>query len=138
MVAQLDEMSMQFVVEGADGRSCGLLGCYFAPRRNSYCHKRHTKLRQERQPVDDVVILVWDFVFVRSDGTVVRLHPQRSTAKVETFEVEGTAVAVQPPAAGKGGSDGRGTYRYYKESQTRAHLTFDTLKGKGLPPFKCQ
>jgi len=47
MVARLDADSMRIVVRGENGRSCGLLGCYFAPRPNSYDHKRHAKLRHD-------------------------------------------------------------------------------------------
>ncbi len=85
--------------------------------------------------MDDVQLPVWDFVFEREDGKAVRLHPQRSTPKVETFEVEGPAVPVEPPAEGKGGSWGRGTYRYYKVNQARAHLQFEPKNGIGLPPY---
>ena len=138
MVAQLDAESMRIVAQGENGRSCGLLGCYFAPRPNSYDHKRRAKLRQEGRPMQDVRLPVWDFVIEREDGTGVRLHPQRSTPKVETFELEGPAEPVVPPTQGHGGSWGRGTYKYYKKIQTRACLKFDTIKGKGLPPAYVQ
>ena len=77
MVAQLDEASMRLVVRGKDGRSCGLIGCYFAPRPNSYEHQRHKMLKGEGRPLLGVSSPVRDFVIRREDGTPVRLHPQR-------------------------------------------------------------
>ena len=46
MIAQLDEPSMEEVVNGPSGRSGGLVGCSFAIRPGSYDHKRHHMLRQ--------------------------------------------------------------------------------------------
>ena len=136
MIAQLDADSMQIVVGGwAEG---GLVGCYFAPRPNSYDHKRHSKLRQEGRPQKDVRLPVWDFVVERANGTAVRLHPQRTTTKVETFELEGPAESIPPPAKGYGESMGRGTYKLYKVMNTRAQLRFDANKGWNLPPSKNQ
>ena len=101
MIAQLDVDSMRIVVQGEGGRSGGYLrGCYFAPRPNSYDHKRHAKLREEGRPQRDVCLPVWDFVIERGDGTAVRLHPQRSTPKVETLELQGPAEPVAPPCKG--------------------------------------
>ena len=138
MVAQLDEKSMQIVVQGVDGRSCGLVSCMVAPRPNSYDHKRHTKLRDEGKPLNDMPLPVWDFVIKREDGAGLRLHPQRSTVKVETFEIEGPEEPVEPPPQGNGCSSGRGAYKYYKNVQTKEMLRFDHSKGKWLPPGKRQ
>ena len=138
MVAQLDEESMSIVVKGKDGRSCGLIGCYFAPRPNSYDHKRHRKLKDEGTPLLDVRLPIWDFVIEREDGTAVRLHPQRSTVNMETFVLEGHEEPAEPPPRGKGGSWGRGTYAYYKSIGAMELLRFDERKGKVLQPFKEQ
>ena len=40
---------------------------------------------------------MWDFVIEREDGTGVRLHPQRKTRKIETFELEGLSEPIDPP-----------------------------------------
>ena len=138
MVAQLDEKSMQIVVQGADGRSCGLVSCYVAPRPNSSDHTRHKKLKDEGRPLLDVRLLVWDFVIQRQDGAGLRLHPQRSTVKVETFEIEGPEDPVEPPPQGNGCSSGSGAYKYYKNVQTKEMMRFDPSKGKLLPPFSSQ
>ena len=138
MIAQLDEASMRVAVQGTEGRSRGLVGCYLAPRVGSYDHKRHDLLMQAGRPMERVQLPVWDFVFERDDGTALRLHPQRSTTQVETYEVEGHAQPVQVPRRGLGTSDGRGTYRRYVREHTRASLKFDARKGSNLQPFKVQ
>jgi hypothetical protein len=138
MVAQLDEKSMSIVVKGKDGRSCGLIGCYFARRPNSYDHNRHRKLKDEGTPLLGVRLPIWDFVIERADGAAVRLHPHRSTMNVETFVLEGHEEPVEPPPRGKGGSWGRGTYRHYKGIGTKELLRLDARKGQGLQPFKKQ
>ena len=64
----------------------------------------------------------------RVDGTGIRLHPGWSNNKVNAYDVEGHAQEVVPPLAGLGGSDGRGTYRWYKEVGKSNQLRFDGAK----------
>ena len=109
MVAQLNADSMAFVVDGDDGRSCGLVSCSFAPRPNSYDHKRHNQLRLAGKARTDAKLRVWDFVLKRADDSAVRLHPQWSKTAVESYAVEGHAEEVEIPAHGLGESDGPGT-----------------------------
>ena len=85
-------------------------------------HEKQTAGRPQR----DVQLRVWDFVLKRSDGSAVRLHPQWSTPKVETYAVEGHETPVQTPHSGLGGSDGRGTYRHYKALGNQKTLRFGT------------
>jgi len=129
---------MQIVVQGADGRSCGLVSCYVAPMPSSYDHKRRKKLKDEGRPLLDVRLPEWDFAIKRQGGAGLRLHPQRSTVKVETFETEGPVDPVEPPPQGSGCSSGRGAYRYYKNVQTKEMLRFDPAKGTLPPPFSKQ
>ena len=138
MIAQLDETSMRIVVCGKNSRSCGLIGCYIAPRPHSYDHKRHKMLFTAEKERREVKLPVWDFVIERSDGTALRLHPQRSTTKVETFRVNGPAEPVEPPSNGHGGSWGAGAFKHYKNAQTELALRFDANKGQWLQPFKNQ
>ena len=86
----------------------------------------------------DVKLPVWDFVIERSDGTALRLHPQRTKTTVETFSVDGPPEPVEPPSNGHGGSWGPGTYSHFKNVQTELVLRFDPKKGLGLQPFKHQ
>ena len=113
MIAQLDEKSMSIVVKGRDGRSCGLAGCYFAPRPNSYDHQRHKMLKDEGRPLLDVSLPVWDFVIRREDGTPVRLHPQRQDRQVKTFELDHLD----------------GTYLEGQSERAKDVLMFDSRKG---------
>ena len=128
MVAQLNADSMAFVVNGDDGRSCGLVSCSFAPRPNSYDHKRHNQLRLAGKPKKDAKLRVWDFVLTRADGSAVRLHPQWSTKAVDSYAVEGHAEEVKIPVHGLGESDGRGTYKHFKDLGTQRMLKFDGTK----------
>ena len=118
---------MRFVVDGEDDRSGGLVGCHFAPRPGSYDHKRHHAAKQRGEPVL-TQLRVWDFVIERADNSAVRLHPNWSSTKVETYEVDGHLLEVQPPAAGLGCSDGRGTHKFYKEQGTQRKLKFAPLR----------
>ena len=128
LVSQLTDESMAFVVDGPDHRSGGVTGCYFAPRPKSYDHKRHHQLKEAGFPFQDAKLRVWDFVIQRADGSAVRLHPQWSNTTVETYAVEGHAHEVRPPVNGIGSSDGRGTYKWYKELGTQRKLKFDGQK----------
>jgi len=123
MVAQLDDESMAYVVNGPDNRSGGLTGCWFSARPGSYDHKGHHQLKHEGKPKRDARLRVWDFLLVRADGSSVRLHPQWSTTTVESFPGEGHTTEVEPPARGLGESDGPGT-----SAGTQRNLKFDALK----------
>ena len=120
MVAQLDDASIEFVVTG-EGRSGGLVGCDLSTRPGSYDHSRRHQLEDGGATVaaqhgfEGIYQLpTWDFVLRRDDGSAIRLHPQWSTQKVVSFPAEGHAEPVEPPIAGLGKSDGRGTYKKYK------------------------
>ena len=127
MVAQLTDESIASVVKGNEGRSGGLVGCSFAPRPGSYDHKRHHQLKAKGEN-PNTKLPIWDFVLHRDDGSAIRLHPQWSNTKVETYSVEGHAVDVEPPQRGLGASDGRGTYKFYKTRGSAELLRFDGKK----------
>ena len=83
--------------------------CMAIPK--SYDHKRHhAALQACRQYPPDAPVPVWDFVVERTDGTRVRFHPNQTNRKIAVadyaFEFERNG-----PAAGRGRSDGPGTYR---------------------------
>ena len=89
----------------------------------------------DRGEAQAVRLPVWDFVLIRNDGTGIRVHPEWSTAKLRLYEVEPHWGPVQPPGAGLGKSEGRGTFSHYK----RLHANpvpgrFDATKGAGLQP----
>ena len=98
MVAQLSDESMRFVVLGPECRSHGLVGCEVAPRPNSCERLMHDRLNSTLGPEWDKIsqpqLRIWDFVLKRADGSAVRLHPQWSTPKVETYFAEGVKTTV--------------------------------------------
>ena len=132
MLSQLDEESLQYVVNGPENRSCGVVRCCVAPRPNSYDHKRHHALKEAGKPVLDRKLPVWDFVILRADGTATRLHPDWAKTYIETFAPQGYEDPVMEPAKGLGKSDGPGTYRWYKEViGNMKYLRFDANRKKG-------
>lgn len=128
LVAQLDDASMAYVVEGPDNSSSGLTRCWLAMRPGSYDHKRHHQLKHEKRPQRNAQLRVWDFLLEREDGSSIRLHPQWSTTVVETYAGAGHETEVEPPVRGLGESDGPGTYKHYKEVGTEQKLRFDARK----------
>ena len=121
MIAQLDEESMFYVVGD------GLVKCEFSARKNSYDHKtahRNVKTSKPQPPQ----LRVWDFVVWRADGSGIRLHPQWKTTHIDTFQVEGHTFQVQMPRRGPGTSDGRGTFKKYKDIGNQASIRFDAQK----------
>ena len=77
----------------------------------SYDHKRHHAARHAGRPhPPEAPVPVWDFVVQRADGSWLRFHPEQTKRKVAVaaadfdYEREG-------PYAGRGRSDGPGTYR---------------------------
>jgi hypothetical protein len=127
MIASLDRESMEYVVNGPAGRSGGVVGCSFSVRPNSYDHKRQHMLREVGRP-NATKLPIWDFVVHRADGSGIRLHPEWSTSKVESFEAEGFQHEVAAPQAGLGQSDGRGTYSLYKTMGNNRTLRFDAQR----------
>ena len=123
MIAQMTEESRAKVVKGPQGRSCGVVGCSFAVRPNSYDHSRHNMLNDTSTP-SSVKLPIWDFVVHRADGTAIRLHPEWSKPRFPSFAAEGHVEVVQAPRAGLGRSDGRGTYRSYKTLANQETLHF--------------
>ena len=131
MIAQLDEASMEEVVNGPAFRSRGLVGCSFAIRPGSYDHKRSHMLRQSGATIQHK-LPYWDFVVHREDGSGIRLHPSWTKTFVETLEepvhAEALAVVTVPPRRGLGRSDGRGTYKKYKNIEWTKQMRFDAAK----------
>ena len=129
MIAQMDAKSMAHVVCGPEGRSGGLVSCSFSARPNSYDHKRaHATVAQGRKAEKQQI---WGFVAHRSDGSGIRLHPNWSNTKIETFDVDGHQTAVAEPTKGSGKSSGPGTFRFYADLGNRHSLRFDGQKQPG-------
>ena len=103
------------MVEDGD-RSRGLVGCEFRRRTGSYDHSRQVQLPTPHP----TQLRCWDFVLKRSDGTAVRLHPEWSTNKIPTYEVEGQE-ETQIPRNGLGMSDGKGQNARAKRQRTKGN-----------------
>ena len=97
----------------------GIVGIMAAPLPGSYDHKRHTAARELKKPFPpDIQAPVWDFIVWRTDNQTFRLHPDQTKNKIAMYSVDNTDLTAagfptEPPRAGKGKSDGRGTYRNF-------------------------
>ena len=80
MVAQMNEESIRHVCEDGDS-SRGLVGCEFRPRWNSSDHSRQVQPNAPQSRLID-----WDFLLVRSDNSVVRLHPDWKTTNIAAIQ----------------------------------------------------
>ena len=85
--------------------------------RSSYDHKRehfakHGGVRFADVDGEPPCVPVWDFVIHRGDGERVRLHPNQTNKKV-SISMMGAPIptAADGPQAGRGLSDGRGTFK---------------------------
>jgi len=84
MIAQLDDDSMEYVVEGQSNEITAAAGCSLRPRLNSYDHQRHHMLRVGGRPAENK-LRIRDFVIHRSDGSEIRLHPQWKRRRSKPF-----------------------------------------------------
>ena len=130
MVAQLDAESMGMLVEGLKGsgtdcanRSRGIVSCRIQ-KTDRYDHKRHHALKHEGHTE---MLMIWDFVLVRDDGSQIFLHPNYTTTKFSGF-VGPSLTDCEIPRTGLGGTSGRGTYKYFKDKLHEFTLRF---RGKG-------
>ena len=79
---------------------------------DAYDHKRWHAARHVGRPfARDAPVPVWDFVVTRTDGVTTRFHTSFTTNKVEIATAGTGLVLPGPPLAGKGKSDGPGTYK---------------------------
>ena len=132
MVAQLNDESMRFVVEG-DGatepgsagppnRSRGLVSCCIR-KGGKYDHKRH----HAKQGVQEMM-KEWDFVLFRDDGSSLSLHPNFSNTKVAYKAGYSLLNDHEVPSTGLGGTDGRGTFKRFTTKGVERTLKFDARK----------
>ena len=140
MVAQLSDESMQFVVEGEDGRSRGIVNCCLF-QTSLYDHKRHVPARTQATRTTAVaggqnqanMMCVWDFKLTRDDDSFIMLHPNYSKTKVE-YKVHEASFDGELPRSGLGGTgrkgvkDNRGTFQYFIRKGVDGAVRFDAQK----------
>ena len=88
-------------------------------RPNPYYHERQLQQSSLR-----LRLQTWGFDLLRSDDTVVRMHPELSTREVAGIQLHGHDVEVEAPCAGLGQSDGRYTFAKYKKFGVVSTLKF--------------
>jgi hypothetical protein len=113
MIASLSQKETQELF-GTDGQELTRIAC--APPRGSHDHKRHHAANSAGKPIPKgAPTPIWDFVVERSDGAVFRLHPNQTRKQIHmTCHV--SSYPTKPPRTGPGGSEGPGTYKYYKQA----------------------
>ena len=122
----------------------GVTGIFCLPMQtragvSSNDHKReHFARHGGRRFARAAPVPVWDFVIHRGDGERVRLHPNQTNKKV-SISMMGAPIptAADGPQAGRGLSDGRGTFkRMYWAWRHRHHLpsSADTRGDRAAPP----
>ena len=89
--------------------------------------------RNPLQSSEDM-LMVWDFVVFRANGTLISLHPNYSNVKIRCKEGlqahlgPGPASSQEIPRTGKGGTSGPGTYKRFKFRNCDKVLRFDGRK----------
>ena len=121
MIAQLDDADIAAVAGGSRLMSCRL------QKTEMYDHKRHKALGSKGP-----MLMVWDFFLDREDGSCLTLHPNWSNTWVEC-KFSPPVMDHRIPVTGKGGSDGKGSYKGYVNRQLDASLRFDAQRPKRKP-----
>ena len=89
--------------------------------------------RNPLQSSEDM-LMVWDFVVFRDNGTLISLHPNFSDNKIRCKEGlqahlgPGPASSQEIPRTGKGGTSGPGTYKRFKFRNCDKVIRFDANK----------
>ena len=127
MVAQLDNASLDHIL--GECRSRGGIVCCGLVRTMVYDHKRH----KAGQIPPGEMGKIWDFVLVRSDRSAIFIHPDYTTTRVQCYHAHDRHFVPdhEIPASGKGGTSGKGTFRYFKDKHVDSVLTFLPYGNRG-------
>ena len=121
MVAQMDDASIEYVVQGeGDHRSRGLVSCTLE-QLDKYDVKR-----AHQNPALKPMPRIWDFVLTRDDGSKVSVHPTFTSTEIELTNY--TAVRYRGTS---GGTSGRGPVQYFVQTHVARILRFDPQKKPG-------
>ena len=117
-----DDTLTRIIGPGVTGIFCQPMG---HPGASSDNHKRehfakHGGLRSADVDGEPPCVPVWEFVIHRGDGEAVRLHPNQTSNNVSVSRISAPIVtAADGPDAGRGLSDGRGTFeRMFAKTHT--------------------
>jgi hypothetical protein len=113
------QTDLERVVNGPLGQASSITEMRIEYDRNSYDHHRQVRHLTEH------MMKTWNFVVKRNDGTFCRLHPDFKKNIIYYAEGRGLPTQTQPPAKGKGKSDGSGTYTKFKNELWDAQLKFN-------------
>jgi hypothetical protein len=94
---------------------CGVVQITCEPLVNSYSHSQHHATEEGQGRALEGKAPIWDFVVTREDGTKVRFHPEYTKSKIQVTPMSAAPPSL-PPRAGLGKSDGRGTFKGYKQA----------------------
>lgn len=124
-----EELQLRIVGEGLANIRC-------MPIAGTYDHKRHkAKVDSGQSYPADAPVPIWDFVVTQCDGKKVRFHPNLKCGQV-TISSMAHDLRATPPTAGKGKSDGKGTFRAmvnqaYPDGHVSSREPRPQLGGKG-------
>jgi len=136
MVAHLTTASLHKIFEGLQGEvpqsrmdpNRAIIGCKIQ-ETPVHDHKRHAALHQGKGDGTNVAMLmVWDFVLMRADGSTVYIHPNYGSTKIACKELshgETLSIDFGIPSSGKGGE---GAYKWFKDKPYYTELRFDGSK----------
>ena len=88
-------------------------------------------------PAEKPMLNVWHFVLECSNGAKVFLHPSLTSKEVECHDVDVPFDNVLP-RSGKGGSNGKGTFKKFKYKTVIDKLKFVGPNAKAKPTAKAR
>ena len=125
MVAQLNPASKnRLLMPGQYIRTC----CIRVTGRQDFKTQRKERDNEKAKNKGKVLIEprfreTWDFVLTYGDGHTVYLHPSHQGNKVQAYFGQ-PPVDEEVPQTGRGGSDGRGTFKKFSHKGYNETLTF--------------
>ena len=86
LVAQLDDASLQLVVEGSNRTPRGLVACMVYESTKIDNRRRSAAEKKTSNGKDKEVLYYWEFALLRDNGTVAFLRPDPNSTNVDYYE----------------------------------------------------
>lgn len=137
MVAQLDDSSKQFVVQGPDHRSRGIVECSL-PMTETHNRREHDDATHSAADAEDKV-QQWDFILKHNDGSFVVLHPKLNNTKVECWTgtyIPPRVLIFDDGTRGLADLGGRRPFCFLVENSVRLYFRFDATGNEWHTPNK--